>query len=118
MFRSTIQYDVKIYSSQALIDFVIFAIDSHVSGTSAGNNNVSAFYEGNLYGLASGMAPRAWLVCMHFPPTQLLLPLQILDTVIKCIHINLNCLKKNSSSNSDSSNKSSSFSVWGNRLCW
>ncbi|KAH9563942.1 hypothetical protein CY35_05G150100 [Sphagnum magellanicum] len=34
---------------------------SHVSATSAGNNNVSAFYEGSLYGLASGMAPRAWI---------------------------------------------------------
>ncbi|CAK9227476.1 unnamed protein product [Sphagnum troendelagicum] len=34
---------------------------THVSGTSAGNNNVSVFYEGSLYGLASGMAPRAWI---------------------------------------------------------
>jgi subtilisin family serine protease len=34
---------------------------THVSGTSGGNNNVSTFYEGNLYGFASGMAPRAWI---------------------------------------------------------
>jgi hypothetical protein len=53
---------------------------------------------------------------MHFPPTQLVLPLRILDTVIKCIHISLNCLKKNLSLNSDSSNKSSSVCVWANRL--
>ncbi|CAK9192626.1 unnamed protein product [Sphagnum troendelagicum] len=42
---------------------------THVSGTSAGNNNVSVFYEGSLYGLASGMAPRAWLAAGNNGPS-------------------------------------------------